>query len=163
MTDCSSCRALRLASGCSCLSLAMRLSRFLCANPPTRIPSICPGAHMGNAQIAPLGSCPWGQISRQAKPPGPPVTHLQLNWPIGSRLNQSIIPTRFSPTAHGLHGDGIRHTCSLQLIGVAKADLPYVPCLVSQFCIDALNKSAPIGWAVDLFLPNLGSGRLVQH
>jgi hypothetical protein len=74
MIDCSSCRALRLASGCSCLSLAMRLSRFLCANPPTRTPSICPGAHMGNALIAPLGSCPWDQISRQAKPPGPPVT-----------------------------------------------------------------------------------------
>jgi hypothetical protein len=58
MIDHTSLRALRLASGCSCLSLAMRLSRFLCANPPTRIPSICPGAHMGNAQIAPLGSCP---------------------------------------------------------------------------------------------------------
>jgi hypothetical protein len=47
--------------------------RWLCGSvassaltPPTRIPSICPGAHMGNAQIAPLGSCPWGQISRQA-------------------------------------------------------------------------------------------------
>jgi hypothetical protein len=76
MIDCSFCRALRLASDCSCLSLAMRLSRFLCANPtpPTRIPSICLGAHMGNAQIAPLGSCPWSQISRQSKPPGPPVT-----------------------------------------------------------------------------------------
>jgi hypothetical protein len=52
----------------------MRLSRFLCANPPTRTPLICPGAHVGSAQIAPLGSCPWSQISRQAKPPGPPDT-----------------------------------------------------------------------------------------
>jgi hypothetical protein len=77
----SSYRALRLAPGCSCLSLAMRLSRFLCrrcAYPPTRIPSICQGAHMDNAQIAPLGSCPWGQqISRQTKPTGPPVNHAQ--------------------------------------------------------------------------------------
>jgi hypothetical protein len=28
--------------------------------------------------------------------------------------------------------------------------------LVSQFCIDTLNKSAPIGWAVDLFLRPVG-------
>jgi hypothetical protein len=45
------CGPRRLASGCSCLSPVMRLSRFLCANPPTRIPSICPGARVGNAQI----------------------------------------------------------------------------------------------------------------
>jgi hypothetical protein len=37
MIDCRFCRALRLASDCSCLSLAMRLSRFLCANP--RLPA----------------------------------------------------------------------------------------------------------------------------
>jgi hypothetical protein len=66
MIDCRFCGAMRLASDCSCLSLAMRLSRFLCANPAYPHPLDRPGAHMGNAQIAPLGSCPWSQISRQA-------------------------------------------------------------------------------------------------
>jgi hypothetical protein len=42
---------------------------------------------MGNAQIAPLGSCPWGQISRQAKNSirlGVWVTKLDLAWGFGS-------------------------------------------------------------------------------
>jgi hypothetical protein len=58
-----------------CLSLTAVAFRWLCGSvapsaltPPTCIPSICPGAHMGNAQIAPLGSCPWCQIPRQANP-----------------------------------------------------------------------------------------------
>jgi hypothetical protein len=44
MIDCSFCRALRLASDCSCLSLAMRLSRFLCANPAYPHPPDLPRA-----------------------------------------------------------------------------------------------------------------------
>jgi hypothetical protein len=86
MIDHSFWRDLRLASGCSCLSLAMRRSRFLCANPPTRIPSICPGAHMGNVQIAPLlGSCPWalGPGARSRGRPNRQVRLSQMEHPAG--------------------------------------------------------------------------------
>jgi hypothetical protein len=60
-------------AGLCVLLLTAVAFRWLCGSvassaltPPTRISSICPGAHLGNAQIAPLGSCPWGQISRHA-------------------------------------------------------------------------------------------------
>ena len=75
MTDHSYLPALHLVSACSCLSLAMRLSRSLRANPPTRIPSICPGAHMGLAKAVPLGSCPWSQIPRQGGQTARPAYH----------------------------------------------------------------------------------------
>jgi hypothetical protein len=129
MIDHSFWRDLRLASGCSCLSLAMRRSRFLCANPPTRIPSICPGAHMGNVQIAPLlGSCPWalgpdleaGQTARSAchrwniqqeghiKASGTcqPLTHSRS--PAGQNLDQMEHPAgrKDGRTYQGLDQEG---------------------------------------------------------
>jgi hypothetical protein len=66
--DCSFCGAMRLASDCSCLSLAMRLSRFLCAsNPAYPHPLDLPGRPNGQCPDCPTGrSCPWSQISRQA-------------------------------------------------------------------------------------------------
>jgi hypothetical protein len=60
---------------------AQSVSRaFLCANPPTRVLLICcPGAHMSNVHISPLGSCPsWlplvdpGLEAGQPTAPPPP-------------------------------------------------------------------------------------------
>jgi hypothetical protein len=58
--DCSFCRALRLASDCSCLSLAMRLSRFLCANPAYRHPLDLPGRPHGQCPDFPTELLPLG-------------------------------------------------------------------------------------------------------
>jgi hypothetical protein len=76
MIDCSSCRALRLASGCSCLSLAMRLSRFLCANPaylhgqcpncPTGLLPLGPDLEAGNRQVR-LSQRPNRHIPRHSQ------------------------------------------------------------------------------------------------
>jgi hypothetical protein len=105
LIDCSFCGAMRLASDCSCLSLAMRLSRFLCANPAYPHPLDLPGRPHGrrNAQIAPLGSCPWCQISRQANPPVTrPTTPLD-------RGRASVPPILLTAPRTGGGGGGGRH------------------------------------------------------
>ena len=68
MIDCSFCRALRLASDCSCLSLAMRLSRFLCANPAYPHPLDLPGRPHGQCPDCPTGLLPLVPDLEAGKP-----------------------------------------------------------------------------------------------
>jgi hypothetical protein len=59
---------MRLASDCSCLSLAMRLSRFLCANPAYPHPLDLPGRPHGQCPDCPTGLLPLVPDLEAGKP-----------------------------------------------------------------------------------------------
>jgi hypothetical protein len=69
MIDCSFCGAMRLASDCSCLSLDMRLSRFLCADPAYPHPLDLPGRPHGQCPDCPTGLLPLVPDLEAGKPP----------------------------------------------------------------------------------------------
>jgi hypothetical protein len=68
MIDSSFCGAMRLASDCSCLSLAMRLSRFLCANPAYPHPLDLLGRPHGQCPDCPTGLLPLVPDLEAGKP-----------------------------------------------------------------------------------------------
>jgi hypothetical protein len=91
MIDCSSCRALRLASDCSCLSLAMRLSRFLCADPAYPHPLDLPGRPHGQCPDCPTGLLP---LEPDLEAGNPPVTHRARSM-LQPDLNRGACPAVF--------------------------------------------------------------------
>ena len=76
---------------------------------------------------------------------GPPNMEVSTTKVLDSNDAQGVMQR--------LHGDGIRRTCQL----FCQRSGSWPPSFAKFGQLDR------VGWAVDLFLPNLGPGRLVMH